>query len=122
MKVFIVVACLVAFISAAPFPSVEDNSLDGDDIPTIDLSQYGSSIYGVPSNRTGELVASYDPHTSEMNPEEMGEYLEGDMLIRPDFGRNGLIASSSHWPNGVVPFEISGYFGKQIKIKFDFHF
>lgn len=112
MRIFIVVACLVAAVCAAPYPSFEDNSID-DDTPVIDLSQFGSSIFGVPSNRTGELVANYDPNTSEMNPEELGEYLEGDMLMRPDLGRNGLIASSSHWPNGIVPFEISGYFGKR---------
>ncbi|XP_055324074.1 hatching enzyme 1.2 isoform X2 [Sitodiplosis mosellana] len=110
MRVFIVVACLAALVSAAPYPSVDNNFVDEDDVPSIDLSQYGSSIFGVPSNKTGQLVATYDPSTSEMNPEELGEYLEGDMLIRPDFGRNGLIASSSHWPGGVVPFEISGYF------------
>lgn len=111
MRIFIVVACLVAVVSAAPYPSFEDNTLD-EDVPIIDLSQYGSSIFGVPSNKTGQLVATYDPSTSGMNPEELGEYLEGDMLMPPGFGRNGLIASSSHWPGGIVPFEISGYFGK----------
>lgn len=110
MRKFIVVACLMAVVNAAPYPSIEDNSID-EDVPVIDLSQYGSSIFGVPSNRTGQLVASYDPNTSELNPEELGEYLEGDMLMPPGLGRNGLIASTSHWSGGVVPFEISGYFG-----------
>lgn len=113
MRAFIIFAYIVAAVSAAPYPypSIEDNHVD-EETPSIDLSQYGSSIFGVPSNKTGQLVASYDPNTSALNPEELGEYLEGDMLMPPDMGRNGLIASSSRWPGGIVPFEISGYFGK----------
>lgn len=111
MRVFLIVACSIALVYAKPFPAVEDNSLDNDDTPSIDLSQYGSSIFGVPSNETGKKVASYDPATSNLNPEELGEYLEGDMLMPPDLARNGLIATTSHWPGGIVPFEISGYFG-----------
>lgn len=110
MRSIIVIVLIIAAANAAPYASIDDNSID-DDATYIDLSQYGKSIFGVPSNKTGQLIASYDPHSSGFNPEELGEYLEGDMLMPPDFGRNGLIASSTHWPNGVVPFEISGYFG-----------
>lgn len=116
MRNFLLVACIIAAVYAKPYPSFEDNTVDEDeDVPLIDLSQFGSSIYGVPSNDTGRVVeqwmASYDPETSDLNPEELGEYLEGDMLMPPDFARNGLIATSSHWPSAFVPFEISGYFG-----------
>lgn len=111
MRKFVIIACIIVSIYAKPFPSIDDNSLDEDDASLIDLSHYGSSIFGVPSNETGKRVASYDPETSDLNPEELGEYLEGDMLMPPDFARNGLIATTSHWPGGIVPFEISGYFG-----------
>lgn len=113
MSVFIVVAMVIAAVNAAPYASFEDNTLD-EDATYIDLSQFGLSIFGEPSNETGKVVASYDPKTSGLNPEELGEYLEGDMLMPPNLARNGLVATSSHWPGGVIPFEISGYFGKYL--------
>lgn len=118
MKIFIAIfAVAIATSNAAPYASFEDNTLD-EDVTYIDLTHFGSSIFGVPSNETGKIVASYNPQTSDLNPEELGQYLEGDMLMPPNLARNGLIASSSHWPGGVVPFEISGYFG----IHFSFFF
>lgn len=98
-------------VTAIPHASIEDNFLDEDDTEMIDLSHFGSAIFREPSNQTGLLVASYDPNTDGRNPEEIGEYLEGDILIPPSLARNGLIAMSSHWPNAIVPFEIRGYFG-----------
>lgn len=98
--------------NAIPYPPFDDNFLDEDDAELIDLSHFGSSIFREPSNQTGLLVASYDPNKNDLNPEEMGEYLEGDILIPPSFARNGLVAVSSHWPGAMVPFEIRGYFGK----------
>lgn len=106
MKVFVVVLCAIFGANGAPFASIDDNQVDGD-LESIDLSQYGSSIYRIPSNETGYRVANYNPDDG-MNPEELGDYLEGDMVMPHDFGRNGLIAASSHWPNGIVPFEING--------------
>lgn len=47
-----------------------------------------------------------------VNPEELGPYLEGDMLIPRPAGRNGIRAKSARWPNGVIPFEIKGNFSK----------
>lgn len=102
------VVALIASASASPF---EDNFLNEDDAEMIDLSHFGSSIFREPNNQTGLLVASYDPNTDTRNPEELGNYLEGDMLIPPSMARNGLIASSSHWPGAIVPFEIRGSFG-----------
>lgn len=121
MKVLAIIALALAVVNAAPRASVEDNSVD-EDVEFIDLSQYGASIFMEPSNRTGNLVASYDPDTDDRNPEELGEYLEGDMLMPPSLARNGLIATASHWPGGIVPFEISGYFGMHFYIDFHFQF
>lgn len=114
MSIYGIVACIIAIANAAP-QGFENNLLEDDPtVPIIDLSHFGASIFGVPSNKTGQLVASYDPSTDGRNPEELGEYLEGDMLMPAGFGRNGLIAQSSHWASGIVPYEISGYFGMHL--------
>jgi len=84
------------------------------EIDPIDLSQYGSAMFGKPSSETGDKIASWI--TSEMfnetNPEELGDYLEGDILIptTAGLGKSGLILEAYHWPNGVVPFVIDGNF------------
>lgn len=107
MKVLAVITLAFAIANGAP---IDGNSID-EDVEYIDLSPYGASIFKEPSNLTGDLVSSYDPNTDEMNPEELGEYLEGDMRMPQSYGRNGVIATASHWPNGVVPYEIDGHFG-----------
>jgi hypothetical protein len=47
---------------------------------------------------------------SEVNPEELGLYLEGDIMARNS--RNGLTSEAARWPGGVIPFEIGGYFSE----------
>jgi hypothetical protein len=47
---------------------------------------------------------------SEVNPEELGLYLEGDIMVRNS--RNGLNSEAARWPGGVIPYEIVGYFSK----------
>lgn len=109
---------IAAVVNTVAYPPFDDNFLTEDeDVEMIDLSHYGSSIFREPNNETGLLVASYDPNTDTRNPEEIGDYLEGDILIPPSQARNGLIAITSHWPSAIVPFEISGYFG----MYFHFH-
>ncbi|XP_022918847.1 zinc metalloproteinase nas-7-like [Onthophagus taurus] len=44
---------------------------------------------------------------SNINPEEVGGYLEGDILV-PTKGRNGLVAFSAKWEGSVVPYVIEG--------------
>ncbi|KAH8414068.1 hypothetical protein KR222_004190 [Zaprionus bogoriensis] len=91
---------------------------DGDDDNLIDLAEMSGSIFGSPdSETTGALVDAQDEH-SEQNPEELGTYYEGDILIPLQSGedegtRNGLLALSSRWPGGVVPYEIKGQFSTQ---------
>ncbi|XP_037719351.1 zinc metalloproteinase nas-14-like [Drosophila subpulchrella] len=60
---------------------------------------------------TGALVAAYS-EKSQQNPEELGNYFEGDILIPMGFknARNGVAAPTSRWPGGVVPYEIEGDF------------
>ncbi|XP_004530383.1 high choriolytic enzyme 1 [Ceratitis capitata] len=98
---------------------VDLNSIDAllsngeHDKDVIDLSHYGNSLYGTPDNEvTAQLVANYTAEESPVNPEELGSYLEGDILVPkpPVMTRNGVTTQSSRWPNGVVPFEIRGNF------------
>ncbi|VVC38250.1 Hypothetical protein CINCED_3A001724 [Cinara cedri] len=73
------------------------------------LVHLGSAIFGTPDIKSGEAVSTWK-ETSQLNPEEMGEYAEGDILHPIGTSRNGLKAVSSRWPKGVIPYEISPYF------------
>lgn len=79
----------------------------------FDLSFFGSAIFGIPDTEgTAALVANYTADNADVNPEELGSYLEGDILI-PNRGvltKNGITSQSSRWTNGIVPFEIRGNF------------
>ncbi|XP_053667785.1 hatching enzyme 1.2 [Anopheles marshallii] len=91
------------------YDETENNSIAGSS-EVIDLSHLGPELYGEPDEEVGKLVANYDPATDSRNVEELGSYVEGDILIdRPD-GRNGLSNTAARWPKGVVPFVISGNF------------
>jgi len=47
---------------------------------------------------------------SNVNPEELGLYLEGDIMQHTS--RSGLTAWTARWPGGVVPFVIGGAFSE----------
>lgn len=48
------------------------------------------------------------------NPEELGNYFEGDLIV-PKFGKNGLVDTASRWNKGIIPYEISRNFQTQDK-------
>lgn len=53
------------------------------------------------------LVALF---TTVANPDEQSGKWQGDiMLSMADLGRNGVIATSRRWPNGVIPYVIEGH-------------
>lgn len=72
----------------------------------IDLSFLGTKIFGSPIENDGQI---YKNHKG--NAEEVGPYLEGDLLI-PSVGRNGMKSEALRWKNGEVPFEIHGNFSE----------
>jgi hypothetical protein len=72
----------------------------------IDLTSLGVMLFSEPDETVGKIVNDWNP-SSGQNPEELGSYVEGDMLIPGVEGRNGLVKTSSRWPNGVVPYVIS---------------
>uniref|UniRef100_A0A8W7Q184 Metalloendopeptidase n=1 Tax=Anopheles coluzzii TaxID=1518534 RepID=A0A8W7Q184_ANOCL len=90
----------------------EENSIDGSS-DFIDLTHLGPNLFGEPDEEVGKLVANFNPETDAGNVEELGSYVEGDMLIDRPEGRNGLSNTATRWPNGVVPFVISGNFAKK---------
>lgn len=95
----------------AAFPLDEDLQNTLFELGFIDLSQYGRSIFGEPDNSTGERLANYHTENSTQNPEELGSYLEGDILMPIGQARNGLSANAARWPNAIIPYEIRGNFG-----------
>lgn len=90
---------------------VFDNAVDSPGGLIVHLRNFGGSLYGFPSNETGLKVAQWR-EDMDVNPEELGEYAEGDILFPPSIGRNGLATVSARWPNGVIPFVISPYFSE----------
>ncbi|CAH1382705.1 hypothetical protein MTP99_006687 [Tenebrio molitor] len=90
-------------VTASP---VDDNEIDSG--KSIDLSYLGPSIFGTPSENVGKKLENWN-ESSPQNPEELGEYLEGDILF-PEKGRNGLISKATRWKEGVVPYEISPFY------------
>lgn len=91
-----------------------------DDI--IDLSYFGGRIYGNPNEEVGNIVKTWEESGNYdlINPEELGTYAEGDILMPKSIGRNGILAETYRWPNGIVPFEIRGTFSKYIQFLFDY--
>jgi len=92
----------------------EENEVDnGSDSDLYSgLVHLGAAIFGTPDVKSGEAVSAWKDG-SPFNPEEMGEYAEGDILHPIGNSRNGLKATSSRWPKGVIPYEISPYFGNR---------
>ncbi|XP_023943796.2 hatching enzyme 1.2-like [Bicyclus anynana] len=80
-----------------------ENSIDGDD-SAIDVSSLGPEAFGLPKNESGDTVAEWT-ESSLMNPEEMGGYAEGDILM-PQLVRNGMRETTSRWQNGIIPYVI----------------
>lgn len=81
----------------------------------IDLSAFGSAIFGEPNAKSGDNVKQWEEsgRSAVGNPEELGSYLEGDILIpinQSSSARNGMVAQSYRWPNAEIPFEIVGSF------------
>lgn len=101
--------CLL-FGEVISFPTrknTEENEIETN-LLAADLSYLGEKVFGKPNNESGENLSKWK-EDSLVNPEEVGEYAEGDILF-PSAKRNGLIAKTSRWKDGVVPYEILGFF------------
>ncbi|GAB0089241.1 Metalloendopeptidase [Sergentomyia squamirostris] len=76
----------------------------------IDLSHFGSMLYGNPSSVNGRRLERWRNEDNVGNPEEQGSYIQGDILIPKSLVRNGLRSQSSYWSNGIVPLQVIGPF------------
>lgn len=65
----------------------------------------------VPDQETGVKVAQWAKE-SNVNPEELGNYLEGDIMVSESTILNGAKNKGLRWPNGVIPYVIKGNFSK----------
>ncbi|KAL2722617.1 zinc metalloproteinase nas-4-like isoform X1 [Vespula squamosa] len=98
---------------------VFDNAVDSPGGLVSYLQHLGEALYGLPSNETGSKVANWH-EGMPVNPEELGNYVEGDILFPLGMGRNGLKADAARWPNGIIPYMISPYFDeRQRKLIYD---
>lgn len=104
------VATFVLLISCTifAFPLLDENSLEEN--TAIDLSYLGEKVFVNPDPETGKRVEAWN-ETSVENPEELGEYAEGDIVF-PKKSKNGMVATTFRWPNGVVPYEIGGFYSE----------
>lgn len=88
------------FASAGPISDVRDAGLQ------LALT--------IPDNESGVKVAGWTENMN-MNPEELGNYLEGDIMVTEGTVRNGAKDPKLRWPNGVIPYVINGNFSKYLR-------
>lgn len=98
----VIITSIYHFVSSFPIEESEP----------IDLSSFGLNVFGEPNAKTGEILRKWEP-SDQSNPEELGSYFEGDILFpvnQSSGARNGMVAKGYRWPNGVIPYEITGSF------------
>ncbi|XP_077289268.1 hatching enzyme 1.2-like [Arctopsyche grandis] len=110
VRVLLLGAMMMAAVVAYPYPNYRDNAIDED---AIDLSSLGEDVFGLPKNSSGVKLSQWNPDTSQTNPEELGEYFQGDILFPPGSKRNGVRAESFRWPGGIVPYVIEGNYAAE---------
>lgn len=91
---------VLTFVSAGPVPDVKDAALQ------LALT--------IPDNESGINVAQWTKNMN-MNPEELGNYLEGDIMVTQGTARNGAKDPNLRWPNGIIPYVIEGNFSKYFR-------
>lgn len=95
--------------------NIEENFVDFyEENLKIQLNYLKNRIFGLPDSRTGQLVARWNA-TDKGNPEELGNYAEGDILYPLTMGRHAVRVQSARWARGVVPYVISPLFSEWIK-------
>ncbi|KAK9874257.1 hypothetical protein WA026_002611 [Henosepilachna vigintioctopunctata] len=83
----------------------ENNEIENE----LDLNELSHNFSREPNEESGRNVELWDEN-SGVNPEELGNYLEGDIMMTPRMAKNGLSDKDMLWKNGIIPYEISGHF------------
>ncbi|XP_059472510.1 uncharacterized protein LOC132194928 [Neocloeon triangulifer] len=108
-KLYLCIALLLPAILASPVqqePFEEHN----DEAHAAVIRGIRTQSIGKPDLNVGAAVDNWHPD-SGVNPEELGAYLEGDILTLPtNQGRNGIISTSYRWPNAEIYYSIQGTF------------
>lgn len=91
---------VLTFASAGPVP---DDSVK--DVLKLALM--------IPDNESGVKVAQWTENMN-VNPEELGNYLEGDIMVTESTARNGAKDPKLRWPNRVIPYVIKGNFSEYL--------
>lgn len=82
----------------------------------INLDYLGNIIYGLPTENSGARVAKWNKNLG-VNPEELGDYAEGDILFSTPTTKSALAPEYYRWPGGIVPYVITGYFSENQNLK-----
>lgn len=80
-------------------------------IGSLNLQRLGPRVYNQPNKRTGKNLKEWVSSKQKGNPEEQGNYFEGDIIVDTE-GRNGVILTAQKWPGAKIPYEIVGSFSK----------
>ncbi|XP_011692995.1 PREDICTED: zinc metalloproteinase nas-4-like [Wasmannia auropunctata] len=78
-------------------------------VPISDVDNAIELALRIPDNESGIKVSEWTVDMN-MNPEELGNYLEGDIMVAEGTARNGAKDEKLRWPNGVIPYIIKGNF------------
>lgn len=116
MKITILISLILSTVTCIPINNHE-NTLDYQFEPEpepelIDLSKISEQIYAEPDEETGRKLEEFNVHESNLNPEEIGNYYEGDILVPDSVARSALSGPSTRWPHGIIPYTIDPQFCK----------
>lgn len=92
---------VLTFVSAGP-------------VPFKDFAKDIKWALKVPDVKSGLKVARWTKNTN-VNPEELGNYLQGDIMVAASTARNGAKDPNLRWPNRIIPYVIKGNFSKYLQ-------
>lgn len=82
----------------------------------FDLSFLGENLFASPDMKVGNMLNEKSVNEMQENPEEVGSYVQGDLLVPRSAGKNGMKQEYYRWQDGVVPYEIAGRFSEYLII------
>ncbi|XP_046387236.1 zinc metalloproteinase nas-13-like isoform X2 [Ischnura elegans] len=93
-------------------PATDDNNVSQGDRDIINLFSFGEKLFGRPNPEAGRKVREWTSDSVGL-PEELGTYVEGDILHPQTLARNGMKHESFRWEGATIPYTISEAFDAQ---------